>query len=567
MLHAILAAIALFIADPDPSLPTMAGLIERYRADLGSVRRFHDTPMSLNAIDQSESFHEAWLDRLDGVDFESLDASGRAEHLLLREHVRFALDEARYDREQLREIEPLLPFVEPLVAMLEARRKLEPVDQRQAAETLDALASEIVDATASLEEAESERDRVLARRAAIQLDRLAWSLRSWFNFYDGYDPLFSWWCREPYDACSAALRKHSETLREKVAGITEEVDPVIGDPVGRDVLLRMLEHEMIPYSPEQLITIAEREYEWCLDQMLQATDELGFGKDWKAALEHVRDQHVPPGEQPEMIAEMVREAIAFVEDRDLISVPELNAETWRMSMMSPARQQVSPYFLGGETIIVSYPTDAMEHADKLASMRGNNRHFSRAVVHHEIIPGHGLQRFMMDRYRTHRGIFYTPFWLEGWALYWEMRLWDLGFAQGPEDRVGMLFWRMHRCARIIFSLRFHLGEMTAEEAVDYLVENVGHLRRNATAEVRRSVNGDYPPLYQAAYMLGGLQFMSLYEELVVDGGMSEREFHDAVLRHNAIPVEMLRAILRGDEIEAGHESSWYFAGDVEPGIR
>lgn len=568
MLHAIIAAVVLILADPappdvDPSLPTMAGLIERYRADLGSVRRFHDAPMSTSALERGEAFHREWLGRLDSVDFDALGVDGKAEHVLLREHVRFEIDQAEYEREQLAEIEPLVPFVEPIVGLLEARRRLEPLDQRKAAQTLDELAERIAEATGELEEAQDERDRVLARRAAIQLDRLAWGLRSWYNFYDGYDPLFSWWCEKPYDACSAALRTHSETLREKVAGIKGDEDPVIGDPVGRDVLLRMLEHEMIAYTPEQLIAVAEREYDWCLDQMLQASDELGFGKDWKAALEHVRDQHVPPGEQPAMIAEMAHEATAFIEENGLITVPELCKKTWRMSMMSPARQQVSPYFLGGETIIVSYPTDSMEHADKLASMRGNNRHFSRAVVHHEVIPGHGLQRFMMERYRTHRDLFYTPFWMEGWALYWEMRLWDMDFAQGPEDRVGMLFWRMHRCARIIFSLRFHLGEITAEEAVDYLVENVGHLRRNATAEVRRSVNGDYPPLYQAAYMLGGLQFRALHEELVEKGDMTEREFHDAVLRHNAIAVEALRAILRGEELGKDHAASWYFAGDID----
>ncbi|MFI4883039.1 MAG: DUF885 family protein, partial [Phycisphaerales bacterium JB064] len=545
---------------PDPTLPTMAGLIERYRADLGSVSRFHDTPMSVAAIQHAEAFNGRWLDRLGSVDFESLDVEGRAEHVLLREHLAFEIDQARYERDQLAEIEPLAPFTEPLVAMLEAHRRMEPIDARRAADTLNELAPRIKEATNALKEAEAERDRVLARRAAIQLDRLAWSLRSWYSFYNGYDPMFSWWCEKPYQACADALRKHSETLRERVAGIKGDEDPVIGDPVGRDVLLRMLRHEMIAYTPEELIAIAEREYAWCLEQMLAASNELGYGDDWKAALEHVRDLHVEPGEQPAMIAEMAREAIAFLEARDLITVPELAAQTWRMSMMSPERQKVSPYFLGGETIIVSYPTSGMEHDDKLASMRGNNRHFARAVVHHEVIPGHGLQRFMLDRYRTHRGMFYTPFWMEGWALYWEMRLWDLGFAQGPEDRVGMLFWRMHRCARIVFSLRFHLGEITAEQAVDYLVENVGHLRRNATAEVRRSVNGDYPPLYQAAYMLGGLQFRALHEELVTNGDMTEREFHDAVMQHNAIPIEMIRVILKDEQVDSDYEASWRFAG-------
>ena len=165
-----------------------------------------------------------------------------------------------------------------------------------------------------------------------------------------------------------------------------------------------------------------------------------------------------------------------------------------MQMMSAERQKVNPYFTGGEVISVSYPTEEMAHEDKLMSMRGNNVHFARATVHHELIPGHHLQLFMADRYRTHRQLFRTPFLVEGWALYWEMLLWDLGFQRSAEDRLGMLFWRSHRCARILFSLSFHLGEMSADEAIAFLVEEVGHEPRNATAEVRRSVQGGYIPL-------------------------------------------------------------------------
>lgn len=59
-----------------------------------------------------------------------------------------------------------------------------------------------------------------------------------------------------------------------------------------------------------------------------------------------------------------------------------------------------------------------------------------------------------------------------------MRLWDLDFPRSPEDRTGMLFWRTHRAGRIIFSIRFDLGEMTPQQAVDFLVDRVGHERAN-----------------------------------------------------------------------------------------
>jgi uncharacterized protein (DUF885 family) len=200
----------------------------------------------------------------------------------------------------------------------------------------------------------------------------------------------------------------------------------------------------------------------------------------------------------------------------------------------------------------------MDHADKLMSLRGNNIHFARATVHHELIPGHHLQGFMTQRCKPHRGLFSTPFWGEGWALYWEMLLWDEGFARSPEDRIGMLFWRKHRCARILFSLGFQLGDLTPDECIDLLIDRVGHERANATAEVRRSVQGGYGPLYQAAYMLGGLQLRALHRELVGSGAMTNREFHDAVLRQGSIPVELVRAALTGEAPERDFTTRWRF---------
>ena len=149
---------------------------------------------------------------------------------------------------------------------------------------------------------------------------------------------------------------------------------------------------------------------------------------------------------------------------------------------------------------------------------------------------HHLQYFMTARYRPYRGLFGTPFWTEGNALYWELLFWDLKFPKTPENRVGMLFWRMHRCARIIFSLSFHLEKMMPQECIDFLVNRVGHERDNATAEVRRSFDGSYGPLYQIAYLIGGLQQYSLHRDLVDSGKMTNRQFNDALLRQNRIPI-------------------------------
>ena len=101
---------------------------------------------------------------------------------------------------------------------------------------------------------------------------------------------------------------------------------------------------------------------------------------------------------------------------------------------------------------------------------------------------------MTARYNPHRRAFGTPFWTERWALYWEMLLWDDGSPQTSENRVGMLFCAC--TARGASSSRCVSISVTGRrsEAIDFLVDRVGHERANAEAEVRRSFNGTYPPL-------------------------------------------------------------------------
>ena len=319
---------------------------------------------------------------------------------------------------------------------------------------------------------------------------------------------------------------------------------------------------MIPYSPEELIAFANKEFAWCENEMKRASREMGDGDDWKKALEKVKNMYVEPGKQPQLIRELAIEAIEFMDAHDLVTIPPVARETWRMQMMSPQRQLVNPFFTGGETISVSYPTDGMSYESKMMSMRGNNRPFSKATVFHELIPGHELQGYMSQRYRPYRGAAFgrSAFVTEGWSLYWELLLWDMKFQKTPEERIGALFWHMHRCARIIFSLSFHLNKMTPNECIEFLVDRVGFERENAVGEVRRSFAGDYGPLYQAGYLLGGRQLYALHKELVDSGKMTNRQFHDAILKENYIPVEMMRAGLMNQPLTRDYKSNWKFAG-------
>jgi hypothetical protein len=399
-----------------------------------------------------------------------------------------------------------------------------------------------------------------ADMAADIIKKLAESTQESYNFYNDYNPEFYWWMKVPYKKLMSTLKIYEDALRKHFNNtqVKDDGSGIIGKPLGREALQKDLDFEFIAYTPEQLIEEANKQFAWCEKEMLKASNALGYGNDWKKALEYVKKTYVAPGQWQEDVNKLAWEAIKFVEDRDLITVPEMAKETWRTVMLSAEAQKVSPFFLGGEQIMVAYPTLEMDHDDKMMSMRGNNPYFSRATVQHELIPGHHLQQFMNQRYKTYRRSFSTPFWTEGWALYWEFNLWDKQFPRTPEEKIGMLFWRMHRCARIIFSLNYHLEKMTPQQCIDLLVDKVGHEKANAEAEVRRSFTGRYGPLYQIAYMIGGLQFYSLKKELVDGGTMSEKAFHDTIMQNNTMPVELIKAILKNEDLSKDKKPDWKF---------
>ncbi|MDP1578738.1 MAG: DUF885 family protein [Candidatus Didemnitutus sp.] len=545
-----------------PQSSPLREMVERYVTDLAALRRFYSVPSSSLQIARFKALNDAWLAQLDGVNYDALDAAGRIDWHLLRTQLRY--DNGLLDRAAARntEMAPLLPFADAIAQLQENRRQFVPLVPSAVAATLDQLLKDIAAARQALDADGAKPGKIVALRAAGRLGDLSTALKDWFDYFNGYDPQFGWWSREPYKAATAALDDYRKFLREKIVGVKAgEDEPIVGDPIGAAGLALDLEREMIAYSPAQLIAIAEREFAWCEAEWRKVAQEMGLGDDWRAALERTKKDFVTPGEQPAMIAEQAYEAIDFLLQRDLLTIPTHAIDTWRMGMMSPERQKVAPFFLGGEQILVSFPTDTMDHADKLDSLRANNRHFCRAVVHHELIPGHHLQGWYNQRYNPHRRLFSTPFWGEGWALWWEFRLWDLGFAQSPENKAGMLFWRTHRAARIIFSLHFHLGHWTPAQCIDFLVDRVGHDRHTATGEVRRSFNGDYSPLYQVAYMMGAIQLRALYAELVQSGKMPEKEFHDRILQGGTMPIEMVRAHLTNTKLARDHRTSWKFVGE------
>lgn len=652
----------------------------------------YPAPISAARLARLKRFDLDWQAALAKLNTARLSSAASADLAALKSSIDANLNALEAEHLELAQISPATPFEPKIVALIEARIRVDDVNSENAARTANEVKNWINTTVAGPPE---KMNATSANRAAEATETMRLAIAEWNSFYDGYDPMFSWWMRMPAKQLDQALTDYAKFLREKVADASVAVKPlsvtplqpapapkfssvpdlneiialpqdemrdvvarfnqqgagggrggraggapaaaptgqpaietagsagrdnkawlealksldfdtlsrnaqvdylyikwraetdlavagqviapgpafrpdaskILGKPRGRDGLIRDLRDNMIPYTPEQLIALANKEFAWCENEMKKASRQLGYGDDWKKALEHTKQTMVPPGGQPRMIMDLLNEAVDYLRVNDLVTVPGVAAESLKMTMLSPEAQLTSPFFLGGDHILVSYPTDAMDFDARMQSMRGNNPGFSHATAFHEMIPGHNLVGYMNSRYADYRARTTGggPFYGEGYPLYWELTMYELGFHKTPEQKIGALFWRMHRCARIIFSFNFHMGSWTPGQAVDFLVDKVGHERDNAAAEVRRSFESaqyQNQPLYQAAYLLGGLQLRGLRKELVDSKQMANKAFHDEILRQGNMPMALVRLNLTKQKLTKDMDINWRFYGEL-----
>jgi len=159
---------------------------------------------------------------------------------------------------------------------------------------------------------------------------------------------------------------------------------------------------------------------------------------------------------------------------------------------------------------------------------------------HEAYPGHHLQ---LDTARRNgsltRLLTDAPEFVEGWGMYSELMMREHGFDDGPEFRVIMHTDAIWRACRIILDIRLHRGEISVDEATDFLVEQTNFERANARAEVQWYT---YRPTYPLSYLLGRTLLLALRsdEQARLGDRFSLKGFHDTLLRNGSLPISFHR---------------------------
>ncbi len=179
------------------------------------------------------------------------------------------------------------------------------------------------------------------------------------------------------------------------------------------------------------------------------------------------------------------------------------------------------------------------------------------TVYHEGVPGHHLQiaqavynRAQLNSWR--RLLAGTSGHAEGWALYAERLMEQLGYLDDPADRLGMLDGQRMRAARVVLDIGVHLQKPrldgTGTWDYDYALE---FMRRNVNMPdefVRFEVNRYFGwPGQAPAYKVGQRIWEQLRDEVAEREGadFSIKAFHKRALDIGGVGLDTLRAALRG----------------------
>jgi uncharacterized protein (DUF885 family) len=189
------------------------------------------------------------------------------------------------------------------------------------------------------------------------------------------------------------------------------------------------------------------------------------------------------------------------------------------------------------------------------AMREHNYSSISNTSIHEAYPGHHLQLAVANRHPSlTRLLADAPEFVEGWGMYSEQLMREQGFDDGPNFRLALYTDAIWRACRIILDVRMHRGELSVEEATDFLVAQTSFEGANARAEVNRYT---YTPTYQLSYLLGKVLLLQLRadEQQRLRSRFDLRAFHDTLLNNGSLPISFHRRLLaetiRGADASSG----------------
>lgn len=507
-----------------PVEATFAG-IHKYDHELGKFDR--------DALTDINTKMKSYVDELEKIDTSTLTANERMDHTILSNTLK--VQTKSFDEIRMWEKNPSTYVDNPLYGVfILAIREFAPLNER-----MESILARLEKIPKVIEEGKKN----LKNSPAIYTQVAIESIQGGIQFFDKFIPLIAEKVPKLKDAIIKATNNAKDSFEAYGKFLENEWLPKsTGDfAIGKGLFDYKLKVEhILPYNSEDLLEIGDDLLHSTKVELEILAKEINPSKAWWEIIEELKNEHPKPANILDTYRKEMNRARQFVIEKNLVTIPtdeELDViptpEFERPIIPYAAYMPPAPFEEQQKGFFYVTPSDKKEQ------LRGHSIYKIPVTALHEGYPGHHLQFLHANRVDSKvRKLFGTSVFIEGWALYCEEMMYDLGYYRDPRVRLMQLKDRIWRACRVIIDVNLHTKRMTYGEAIDFLVKEAKLERPNAIAEVKRYTRSPTQPM---SYAIGKKQIMSLKDEYK-DG---LKEFHDKLLSFGSIPVALIKERMIG----------------------
>jgi hypothetical protein len=514
-------------------------------ASYAGEHRFDDRlpDLSTAAVAADVAMLRDAADALAGVDADALDPQEQVDHAILSSVVERGVFELTEVREH--EWNPLAHNPGALLHVLIAR-PFAPLDVRltSLAGRLAALPDALATARAVLRDVPT----VHMETAVGQFHGTAALIRDEVPPLLDAEPGLRTTVEPAAKAALAALDEFGGWLRDVLSAGDPGRDPRLGRRLWEARLWHTLDTEM---SAADVLSRARANLDDVTARLRAAASELTGGPETddtvREALGRLAAQHPDDRSIVALAGTTLAEATAFVREHGIVSLID-----------DPCLIQEMPEFARG--VAVAYcdppgpletgelptfyciaPTPADWPADRVESFyREYNNHMLRNLTVHEAVPGHFLQLAHARRFRGStrvRALGYSGPFVEGWAVYAEELMADLGFG-GLPVRLQQLKMQLRMSINAVLDQLVHCDALPEDEAMALMTGRGFQEEGEAAGKWRRAL---LTSTQLSTYFVGWVEVAAIGAARPF--GATPRAWHDAMLAHGSPPPRHLRTLL------------------------
>jgi uncharacterized protein (DUF885 family) len=324
---------------------------------------------------------------------------------------------------------------------------------------------------------------------------------------------------------------------------------------------QLKERERLDFDARSLRELGQREYDRLDAEMKELARRVDGSNDWRPVLDKANDDHpITEEEMRRTYADWTERARVFLAETGLVTLPDGESCSVEPSppfsrpLIAVASYSGPPAFsdtLKGHFFVPIAPDGTPE--DEIQKRLASNSFGSiPTVAVHEAYPGHHWH-IMWSKIKAPRlrAVLTTPFFSEGWALYAERVMRERGFFTDPIQELYHLEATIFRAARIVVDTSLHMGEMTHDEAVDFMLKKTALTEPTAIAEVGRYCSW---PTQASSYLTGCLEILRMRERYMEARGVKYdkpadipidvlRDFHDTLAGSGKMPLGLAEQAL------------------------